>query len=162
MAIGTGAVSQSVALGDLDGDGDLDAMVANSADEPNTVWINDGNGTFENSGQALGNSKSYSVALGDLDNDGDLDAMITNNKQPNTVWTNDGNGTFASNGQALGNSQSYSVALGDLDETEPWMPWSQTTTRPTPSGPTTATRSTTAPPTSTVTVWSMVATSRSS
>ena len=30
--------SRSVALGDLDGDGDLDAMVANSG-QPNTVWF---------------------------------------------------------------------------------------------------------------------------
>ena len=41
--------SRSVALGDLDGDGDLDAMVANSGDQPNTVWTNDGNATFTNS-----------------------------------------------------------------------------------------------------------------
>ena len=107
--------STSVALGDLDCDGDLDAMVANY-NQPNTVWTNDGNGTFTNSGQALGNGDSSSVALGDLDGDGDLDAMIGNyNTQPNTVWTNDGNGTFTNSGQELGNRNSLEVALGDLD-----------------------------------------------
>ena len=80
--------STSVALGDLDGDGDLDAMVANFG-QPNTVWTNDGNGTFTNSGQALGNGGSLSVALGDLDGDGDLDAMVANYDQPNIAWTND-------------------------------------------------------------------------
>ena len=48
------------------------------SDQPNTVWTNDGTGTFSNSGQALGGSRSYSVALGDLDGDGDLDAMAGN------------------------------------------------------------------------------------
>ena len=46
------------------------AMVANGRydfNQPNTVWTNDGNGTFTNSGQALGNSDSESVALGDFD-----------------------------------------------------------------------------------------------
>ena len=110
----------SVALGDLDGDGDLDAMVANYLpgeinNQPNTVWINDGTGTFTNSGQALGNSNSLSVALGDLDGDGDLDAMVGNGSQPNTVWTNDGSGTFTNSGQTLGDSRSQSVALGDLN-----------------------------------------------
>ena len=82
------SLSFSVALGDLDGDGDLDAMVANFEGFPNTVWTNDGNGTFTNSGQALGNSNSTSVALGELDGDGDLDAMVANDNQPNTVWNN--------------------------------------------------------------------------
>ena len=38
---------------DIDGDGDLDAWVANSFDEPNRVWLNDGNGAFSDSGQVL-------------------------------------------------------------------------------------------------------------
>ena len=86
------SVSYSVALGDLDGDGDLDAMVGNYG-QPNTVWTNDGTGTFTDSMQAFGNSNSYSVALGDLNGDGDLDAMVANYNQPNTVWTNTVTGT---------------------------------------------------------------------
>ena len=38
--------STDVALGDLDGDSDLDAVVANDFDQPETVWLNDGTGTF--------------------------------------------------------------------------------------------------------------------
>ena len=60
QSLGSSA-SNSVALGDLDGDGDLDAMVANFL-QPNHVWTNDGTGTFTNSGQTLGSDFSNSVA----------------------------------------------------------------------------------------------------
>jgi hypothetical protein len=61
-----------VSLGDVDGDGDLDAFVANAASvatgegQPNKVWLNDGQGLFTDSGQNLGNSCSTDVALGYL------------------------------------------------------------------------------------------------
>ncbi len=113
--------SRGIALGDLDGDRDIDAFVVNVSniindlDGANKVWINDGEGNFTESTQNLGGYDSYGVALGDFDNDGDLDAFVTNHSQPNKVWLNSGNGSFTDTGQSLGGSYSYSVALGDVD-----------------------------------------------
>jgi len=117
----------AVALGDLDGDGDLDAYVGDCCrmtfvnppglviDPYSTVWLNDGNGKFSDSGQLLGPSETHAVALGDLDGDGDLDVFVGNKGQPNKVWLNDGMASFSDSDQELGLSNSYAVALGDLD-----------------------------------------------
>ncbi len=127
QALGAG-YSDGISLGDVDGDGDLDALVANVA-QPNKVWINQGGyqlgtpGVFQDSGQALGSSTdtSFCVALGDLDGDSDIDAYVGNYGQPDKVWINQGAdqlgtpGVFQDSGQLLGSSTSYSVSLGDLD-----------------------------------------------
>ena len=107
--------SFGVSLGDVDGDGDFDAFVANKG-QSNKVWINDGNGTFTDSGQSLGTSDSRGVDLGDVDNDGDLDAFVANHNEADKVWLNDGNGSFTDSGQSLGSSSSYGVSLGDVDD----------------------------------------------
>ena len=117
--------TRSVALGDLDGDGDLDAYFGNSfstrdanntmsRDEPDTVWINDGAGRFTDSGQRLGDRGTTAVALGDLDGDGDLDAF-TGHDGPGEVWLNDGAATFSDSGQRLGDDFTRFVFLVDVD-----------------------------------------------
>ena len=88
---------QDVALGDLDGDGDLDAFVAGGEldgerglPRPNSVWFNiDGKGafslgerTFTPSSLRLGNGASMGVALGALDGHGGLDALIALSLKP--------------------------------------------------------------------------------
>jgi hypothetical protein len=114
QSLGGTSGSQDVALGDLDGDNDLDAFVANYVG-PNKIWLNDGNGNFSG-GQDLSDKASEGVALGDLDGDNDLDAFIANfYGQANDVWLNDGNGNFIDSGQSLGTSNSWDVVLGDLD-----------------------------------------------
>jgi hypothetical protein len=72
------ANSWDVEFGDVDGDGDLDAFVANSVQGSagNTLWLNDGSGSFSPIDQDLGYGQS--ISLGDLDDDGDLDALVTN------------------------------------------------------------------------------------
>jgi hypothetical protein len=106
--------SFGVALGDLDGDGDLDAFVANYG-EPNKVYFNDGLGIFSDAGQSLGLDNSYDVGLGDLDGDGDLDAFVVNDGEPNKIYLNDGSGSFSDSGQVLGNDNSTGIALGDVN-----------------------------------------------
>jgi hypothetical protein len=107
-----------VALGDLDGDGDLDAFIAVSTSNfPSRVWFNNGSGIFSDSGQALGPGlKSQEVELGDIDCDGDLDAFVVNStSQGNRVYLNNGTGTFTDAGLSLGNYDSRGLELGDLD-----------------------------------------------
>lgn len=107
--------TMQVALGDLEGDGNLDAFEANYG-QPDRVWRNDGQGSFCDTDQALGSSASHAVVLGDFDGDGDLDAFVANvEDQPDTVWLNDGQGRFAYSGQHFETASSMCAALGDLD-----------------------------------------------
>lgn len=111
--------SYGVALGDLDGDGDLDAFVANTGAGPEQVYLNDGAGNFT-IGSTFGGKNSVGVALGDLDGDGDLDAIVATDSSVNgfysDIYLNNGNGTFANGGTVSPNVRgSFDVALGDLD-----------------------------------------------
>ncbi|MCP4627905.1 MAG: hypothetical protein GY850_30965, partial [bacterium] len=105
----------AVALGDLDGDGDLDAFVANFGN-PNIVWLNNGDGSFDWSGERLSNRRSTDVALADLDGDGDLDAYVTNFNQYDRIWLNNGKGLFKVARTELDQGRGRSVALGDIDK----------------------------------------------
>jgi hypothetical protein len=117
--------SHDVALGDLNGDGALDAFVVNGQTQvspsgpgvhetPNTVWFNDGSGLFTDSGQQLGLRESYAVALGDVDGDSFLDAVVGNDGE-DEVWLNDGLGNFTESGQRLDNDVTRAIFLADLD-----------------------------------------------
>jgi hypothetical protein len=106
--------TEAVALGDLDGDSDLDAFTANY-NQSKKVWLNDGAGNFAEI-QSLTQSTSNSVALGDVDGDGDLDAFIGNRgNEPDKLWLNNGSGNFSDSGQQLGATGTEAVALGDAD-----------------------------------------------
>jgi hypothetical protein len=79
---------------DFDGDGNIDVLVANDA-EPNALWKNRGDGTFENvaadwgiavNGQGVPEA-NMGIAYGDSDSDGYFDVAITHYwGEHTTLW----------------------------------------------------------------------------
>jgi hypothetical protein len=104
----------SVALGDLDNDGDLDAVVGTSAQNENLILQNDG-AVFFTVTQSLDTSASTDIALGDVDGDGDLDVTMVHDTNTWSVWINAGDGTFAEHRQFQTSSSNVNLDLGDLD-----------------------------------------------
>ncbi len=89
--------SANVSMGDLDGDGDLDLVLAKGRHTPllDKVLINDGRGRFTASDLGPTPDRTYTAALADLDGDGDLD-VLTSNDTPDQklVYLNNGKGRF--------------------------------------------------------------------
>jgi hypothetical protein len=127
--------STAADFGDVDGDGDVDALIANVLGED--LLLNDGSGTF-----VLANGQipppivipsqgrfdiSADIRLADVDGDGDLDALLSNenpfNPSPtggeqNRLWINDGAGVFTDDTAArlpARNDQTGAIVPGDLD-----------------------------------------------
>jgi hypothetical protein len=91
-----------VVAADFDGDGRLDLYVANDG-TGNQLWLNRGNGTFEEQGLLSGTAfsaaglpqGSMGVAAGDVDADGDEDIFVTNlPREGSTLYVNQGQGRF--------------------------------------------------------------------
>lgn len=87
---------------DVDDDKDLDLLVVNDS-TPKQLYINNGNGTFEESGYPSGialnengrEQAGMGLGVGDYDNDGKVDFHITNfSDDSNTLYRNDGESNF--------------------------------------------------------------------
>ena len=90
--------SEGVALGDIDGDFDLDVVIANNWDAPNRIWINDGSANFEdetNDRLPIEYALHNDVKMGDIDMDGDIDLLFVNAFfARNRIYINDDIGYF--------------------------------------------------------------------
>ncbi|NIO02248.1 MAG: hypothetical protein GTO42_08905 [Candidatus Latescibacteria bacterium] len=106
--------TNSVALGDVNGDGDLDLVCGNGGS--NTLYLNQ-SGLFSTTPAWVsgpGNTTT-AVALGDVDGDGDLD-LVCGNSGVNTLYLNEG-GIFASSPiwSSVPSNSTSGIALGDID-----------------------------------------------
>ena len=113
--------SQDIALGDADGDGDLDVFFGNY-EQQNRLYRNDG-GSFSMMPIGEDDSSTNAVALVDLDGDTALDIVEANGSSSpglariNKFYRNDGMMTPGFTGMNIGtdDDNSLAIALGDAD-----------------------------------------------
>jgi hypothetical protein len=110
----------NASIGDLNGDGHLDIVLAKGRHWPlaDVVLFGDGKGHFT-PGPPLPNKpdRSYSAPLADLNGDGSLDMVISNDApDPKIILLNDGKGNFHMGG-TFGEPkwQTRNVVLADLN-----------------------------------------------
>ncbi|MBX3458488.1 MAG: VCBS repeat-containing protein [Planctomycetes bacterium] len=115
-----GAASAShhaIRLGDLNGDGFLDALMCNYGGQ-DYYCLNNGQGGFNTPTNIGAGGWTEDAALADLDGDGDLDVVLVRGSgygAQDTIHMGNGNGTFGA-AINLGGSGTitYSVQVGDI------------------------------------------------
>ncbi len=106
----------AVALGDIDGDGDLDIFFGNGSGQQSRLYANDGTGRFTDVSATqlpVFTRTIYCAKMFDIDHDGDVD-IVAREK----VLVNDGLGNFTDlsgvNAPA-GNVNAWGMAVGDVN-----------------------------------------------
>ena len=140
---GSPEASMGVDAADFDGDGDEDLFMTHLARETNTLYINDGEGWFEDRTLAMGLANpsfqytGFGTAWFDYDNDGWLDSLAVNGavtrieeqllagdpfplRQANQLFRNEGQGRYREVSGEAGKAfevalVSRGAAFGDVD-----------------------------------------------
>ncbi|MEM7306949.1 MAG: VCBS repeat-containing protein [Planctomycetota bacterium] len=102
----------SLALGDIEGDGDLDLLSIIST-APATLWLNDGAAAFTRTAFSLPPSVPYGAVFLDADADGDQDVAVYGNN--NQLLINDGTGALTATPGFPTSGTSEAAAFGDFD-----------------------------------------------
>ena len=115
----TGFEPLSVAVGDFNGDGNLDLAVANAGNNTVSILLGDGTGNFILASSPIVGTGPDSVAVGDFNGDGKLDLAVANNTSnfSNTVsiLLGDGTGNFTLTASPAAGDLPVSVAVGDFN-----------------------------------------------
>jgi len=112
--VSSNIATYNAAIGDIDGDNDIDIFLPNSGGGSGKIFKNNSTGTYTLF-QTLTSARGHDVELGDLDGDGDLDAfVVANSSYGNSVFLNDSTGNFSQLGPTF-SSNGSNVDLGDLD-----------------------------------------------
>jgi hypothetical protein len=157
--VGDEGYSTSAVFADIDADGDLDLYVCNyvawtraieracyarngirdycapsayGRPAPDSLYRNEGDGTFTDVSRSSGIRSVSATGLGtvaaDFDDDGDTDIYVANDQMANFLWVNQGDGTFRDEALVRGCALNLAgrpeagmgIAINDIEEDGDW------------------------------------------
>ena len=114
--LNVGLYPNCIAVGDINGDGELDLITANYGTNTLTVLTNNGSGVFGSNATLVVGNGPFSVAAVDLNGDGKLDLISANYDDGTlTVLTNNGGGAFGFNATIAVGTHPAQVVAADVN-----------------------------------------------
>jgi hypothetical protein len=108
--------SGAIVTGDFNGDGKVDLVVANESSDNVSVFLSNGDGSFQPAVNYSVASLPWSVAVGDFNGDGKLDLAVVNQASNNvSVLLGNGDGTFRAAVNYSVGSTPFAVAVADFN-----------------------------------------------
>ncbi len=112
-----GSNPESIAVGDFNGDGIPDLAMADYGNDPVTILLGTGNGTFTAAAASpTGGLGPRAIATGDFNGDGIPDLAVVNEISDTvTILLGNGNGTFTAVSSPATGSAPTAIAIGDFN-----------------------------------------------
>ena len=112
----TGSLPQSVIVADFNSDGKLDLASANSGSDTVSVFLGNGDGTFQTRRDLAAGTKPRSVVAGDFNGDGKLDLAVSNGGANTiSILLGNGDGTFGTHTDFATGTQPTVLVAGDFN-----------------------------------------------
>jgi len=111
---GPGSILTTVAVGDFNGDGKPDLAVSNFGSSTVSVFLGNGDGSFQAAQNFAVGIQPLTVAIGDFNGDGKLDLALGSQNNVSVLLGN-GDGTFQTAQNFATGGYSASLAVGDFN-----------------------------------------------
>lgn len=104
-----------VAVGDFNGDGNLDLVVSNQNSNTISILLGNGDGTFKPHVDYPAEFEPIEIVTGDFNGDGKLDFAVANDGESISIFLGNGDGTFQPQIVTPVTLQAFTLAVGDLN-----------------------------------------------